>query len=94
MSVTPSYLTLSCLTPAFPTWNSPRANYSIVDFNLAGFSQIFSLCSKNLENDHSYFSFVSKNERENERIFFCLNADMSAALFLKMSAPTVWKNSA
>ena len=54
-------------------------NYSVVKFILAGFSQIFSLCSKNLENEHSYFSFVSKNECENERIFFCLSADVSAA---------------
>ena len=35
---------------------------------------------------HSYFSFVSKDERKNERIFFYLSADLSAALFLKMSA--------
>ena len=58
----------------------------MVNFILAGFSQNFSLSSENLENEHSYFSFVSKNERENERFFFCLSADVSAALFLKMSA--------
>ena len=29
---------------------------------------------------------MSKNERENERNSFCLSADVSAALFLKMSA--------
>ena len=29
---------------------------------------------------------MNKNEREKERIFFCLSADVSAALILKMSA--------
>ena len=76
-----TYFPLSFWVFAILAWN-----YSIVDIILAGFSQIFSLCSKNLENEHSYFSFVSKNECENERIFFCLSADVSAALFLKMSA--------